>query len=160
MASTTRLKTAQSSTPYLRIGAAEDYESTDVAHNDPKTTGLGSSVDIPLHDDGDTTWDTTNSVALADLNVTALAGTTVTPLLLIHIKHSGFKEAAKTNISTALLKVYMRVSDTTSFFTLEPNESITLHGFGSGSDSSAEWGLSAANAVGLYAEVTTCKASD
>jgi len=159
MASTTRLKTSQSSTPYLRITADEDYASTDVAHTDPKTTGLGSSVDIPLHSDGDTTWDTSNSVALTNLNVTALAGTTSAPLLLIHIKHSGYKEEAKTNVSTAILKVYMRVSDTNSYFTLEPNESITLHGFGSGSDSSAEWGLAAANAVGLYAEVTTCKAA-
>ncbi len=55
MPSTTRLKTSQSSTPYLRITAAEDYASTDVAHTDPKTTGLGSSVDIDLHTDGDTT---------------------------------------------------------------------------------------------------------
>jgi len=159
MASTTRLKTSQSSTPYLRITADEDYASTDVAHTDPKTTGLGSSVDIPLHTDGDTTWDTTNSVVLADANLTALAGTNATSLLLIHIKHSGYKEAAKTNASTAVLKVFMRASDAASYFTLEPQESITLHGFGSGSDTSDEWGLAASDSAGLYVEVTTCKAA-
>lgn len=159
MASTTRLKTSQSSTPYLRIGADEDYSSTDVAHNDSKTTGLGSSVDILLHSDGDTTWDTSNSVVLANASLTTLAGTTATPLLLIHIKHSGYKEAAKTNASTGVLKVFMRASDPTSYFTLEAQESITLHGFGTGSDSSAEWGIATADSAGLYAEVTTCKAA-
>ena len=159
MASTTRLKTSQSSTPYLRIGADEDYASTDVAHNDPNTTGLGSSVDIPLHTDGDTTWDTSNSVVLADNTLTALDGTNATSLLLIHIKHSGYKEAAKTNSTAAVLKVFMRASDATSYFTLEAQESITLHGFGSGSDTSDEWGLAAGDSAGLYAEVITCKAA-
>tara|TARA_R110002020_G_scaffold130974_2_gene292854 strand:+ start:3497 stop:3976 length:480 start_codon:yes stop_codon:yes gene_type:complete len=159
MASTTRLKTSQSSTPYLRIGADEDYASTDVAHTDSKTTGLGSSVDIALHTDGDTTWATSQSAVFTNTGSPTALGSSYAGLLLLHIKHSGYKEAAKTNSQTAILKIFMDSNDTSKFFTLEANESITLHGFGSGSDNVSDWAVSVGSNTGVYVEITTCKAA-
>ena len=159
MASKTRLKTAQSSTPYLRITADEDYPSTDVAHTSSLTTGLGSSVDFELHVDGDTSWKTYNSVTLSNTTITALPTSQVS-MVLLHIKNTGYKEATKINTTEAVLKIFTKESETTKYFTLVSGESITLHGFGTGSNNPTDWALAASDSAGLYVEVTVASSSD
>ena len=161
MASTTRLKTSQSSTPYLRVVAEsdEDYSSTDVAHSSALTTGLGSSVDFELSGDGDTSWSTENSVTLANTSITPLAVSRAS-MQLLNIKHTGYKESTKTNATSAVLKIFTKAGETTKYFTLTAGESITLHGFGSGTDNPTDWALAAGDSAGLYVEVTTCLSTD
>jgi len=159
MASTTRLKTAQSATPYIRIGAADDYASTDVAHNDPLASGLGSSVDFLLHGDSDTTWATAHQV-ISTTGLTALT-TTANGLLLIQFKHTGYKEATKINKTSATISICQNPNDSTRFFGLQPNESIVLHGpFGTNSDNANNWNLAASDTDGVYVEVITCLGDD
>ena len=155
MASTTRIKTSQSTTPYLRIAADEDYASSDVAHTSALTTGLGSSVDFEVHADGNTSWSTENSVTLSNTNITELAVSRAS-MVLLSIKNTGFKEAAKTNATTVVVKVFMDKNDVSKYFTLTAGESITLHGFGTGTDNPTDWALAAGASSGLYVEVTTC----
>jgi len=161
MAATTRLKTSQSSTPYLRVTpeSDEDYSTTDVAHSSSLTAGLGSSVDFELHADGDTSWSTENSVTLANTSITALTVSRAS-MSLLNIKHTGFKEATKVNSTEAVLKIFTKESETTKYFTLTAGESITLHGFGSGTNNPTDWALAAGDSAGLYVEVTTCLTTD
>jgi hypothetical protein len=155
MANTTRLKVGNQATPYIRVGAEKDFPEHDSAHTSSLASGLGSSVDFSLHGDSNTTWATAHQVISS---TTAAALTTVANgLLVIQIKHSGYKEAAKTNATSATLKIHTNVNDQTRFFSLHANESIILHApFGTSSDNANNWSLSASDSNGLYAEVITC----
>ena len=164
MANSTRIKVAQAATPYVRVDAGSsggtmpsnaDWASHDVPHNDPLTTGLGSSVDIELHNDAATTWSSAPSITLSNANITAFSNSQ-DGLILVHIKHSGYKESTKETATTAKLKVFMDSSDAQKFFTLYPNESITLHGpFGTASDNITDWAVQSEDDKGLYVEVVT-----
>ena len=164
-----RIKVASAVTPYIRVASGvaggdtspsnANYAEHDVPHTEPLTAGLGSSVDFQLHADAATTWSAGPSVALTDTAITVLPNTQ-TSLLVIHIKHSGYKEAAKTNVTadTTTLRVYMGTASisTTEYFSLYPNESITLHGpFGAHVVNSNLWYVQASAAGGLYVEVIT-----
>ena len=164
MANSTRIKVAQAATPYVRVDAGNaggtmpsnaDWASHDVPHNDPLTTGLGSSVDIELHNDAATTWSSAPSITLSNANITAFSNSQ-DGLILVHIKHSGYKESSKTNATNAKLKVFMDSGNAQKYFSLYPNESITLHGpFGTSSDNITNWAVQAGDANGLYVEVVT-----
>lgn len=165
----TRLKVASAATPYVRVAAGDsggtmpdnaDWAVHDVAHSDPLTTGLGSSIDFELHSDAATTWSAAPSIALTDTTVTALPNTQ-NSLLILHIKHSGYKEATKENATadSTTLRIFMGAasSGTSEYFSLYPNESITLHGpFGANVVNSNLWYVQASAAGGLYVEVVAC----
>jgi hypothetical protein len=161
MANTTRLKMANQATPYIRVEAQEDFAEHDSAHTASLASGLGSSADFLLHGDSDTTWGTAHQViSVVSANSINLS-TVANGLLIIQFKHTGYKEAAKTNATTATIEIHQNTNDPTRFFGLYPNESIILHApFGGSSDNANDWALAASDTNGVYVEVITCIGTD
>jgi hypothetical protein len=161
MANTTRLKIGNAATPYIRVEAAKDFPEHDTAHTHALAAGLGSSVDFLLHDDSNTTWATAHQV-ISVVNANSINLSTVANgLLLIQFKHTGYKEAAKTNSTSATIEIHQNTNDPTRFFGLNPNESIILHApFGGSSDNANDWALAASDTNGVYVEVITCISAD
>tara|TARA_R100001594_G_scaffold123799_2_gene160429 strand:+ start:10389 stop:10865 length:477 start_codon:yes stop_codon:yes gene_type:complete len=152
MANETRLKVATASTPYVRIAASGDFNAHDVASKETLAAGLGSTIDMKLVDsDHDIAYSSAKSV-VATGSAAAIAGG-ISGLLFIYIKHSGYEDAAKTIAeSTEKLRVLMNVSNANRYFSLEPGESILLHGLGSDSDETDDWALQTSGG-NIYAEI-------
>ena len=133
---TTRIKASNQATMYHRFAASNDAPQSDVGTNETLASKLGSSGDFELKND-DTVLYTQNNLIVpisgsGEVGLTALASP-----LLIHIKHSGFQEAAKTTATAAATTVIIGVGGAAAngFISLYPNESICLHApFGSGID--------------------------
>ena len=146
MANETRLKVATASTPYVRIAASGDFNAHDVASKETLAAGLGSTIDMKLVDSDD------DKSVVATGSAAAIAGG-ISGLLFIYIKHSGYEDAAKTIAeSTEKLRVLMNVSNANRYFSLEPGESILLHGLGSDSDQTDDWALQTSGG-NIYAEI-------
>ena len=142
----TRMKVASNATIYFRIGASgEAQPAVDVGSKDANHSGLGSSVDLLLKSgDSDQTTVTHNCVVSASETgaISAITGTPSDTAFtdgFLFIKHSGYKEALKTNATTHYLKIGVgsAVADN-KWISLQPQETWLIHSpLGTSTDSTA-----------------------
>ena len=134
---TTRIKASNKTVVYHRFAASSS--------GDTPQTDVGTADSAGLHDKIGSTGDfqllADDSVSISEQNVIAAATDTPCPTLaspkLIWIKNSGYKEAAKTTVTSSTVMVALQAGTTAAeaFTSLSPDQSILLTApFGSGID--------------------------
>tara|TARA_R100000458_G_C8265241_1_gene240361 strand:+ start:1484 stop:1942 length:459 start_codon:yes stop_codon:yes gene_type:complete len=134
MANATRMQTAQSTTIYHRMDAANDAAQHDTPTSEALAKGLGSSADFQLDSDDNITYATGHQVVSGSRS--ALSGATACTGFL-YIKHTGFTTSAKDTASASSVK--LDIGGANECFTIFPGESIMLHHLGSSADALSDW---------------------
>jgi urease alpha subunit len=147
--SSTRLRVNTGVQVYHRFGPSGDMALTDTGTSDANVQGLGGSGDLEI--EADTTLDYTTAHKVQNASVAVIGSGTIDKF--IHIKNTGFTSSTKATATTQGLKVGLG-SDTavTTYFTLEPGESICLHGLGAACNTLAELYLDSESGD-IYAEI-------
>jgi hypothetical protein len=147
---TTRMKVSSNATVFHRVATANDMPQHDIGTSDGAVSGLGGSADFQIDSDENTTYSTAHKQQGAGSEAAIGSGAISQ---FIHIKHTGFQEASKTNTTTSNLTVGIGGTFASAGgFTLASGEAITLHGLGGGSDNLSEIQLDSSSG-NIYVEV-------
>jgi len=153
--STTRMRTANSTTIYHRIAASGDSAEHDVATNVSEASGLGSSADFQIDNDIDLTYVDGSQVINSTLS--PLSGAT-SCTAFVFFKHSGYTTAEKTTTTNDGVKISF-YNDIGNYFTLEPGESFIFHGLGPSLDLLSDFYVDS-EGDDIYLEITCGSTSD
>ena len=146
---TTRMKVSSNATVFHRVAGVQDMPQHDIGTSDSAVSGLGGSADFQIDSDENTTYSTAHKQQGAGSEAAIGSGAINQ---FIHIKHTGFQEASKTNTTTSNLTVGIGGTFASGGFTLASGEAITLHGLGGSSDNLSEIQLNSASG-NIYVEV-------
>ena len=145
---TTRMKVSSNATVFHRVAGVQDMPQHDIGTSDSAVSGLGGSADFQIDSDENTTYSTAHKQQ--GTSETAIGSGAISQF--IHIKHTGFQEASKTNTTTSNLTVGIGGTFASGGFTLASGEATTLHGLGGSSDNLSEIQLNSASG-NIYVEV-------
>lgn len=145
---TTRMKVANSFNVFHRVAASGDMPQTDISTNDSAVSNLGSSSSFQLEGDTDVTYSTSHRQQ--GTSEAAIGSGAINSF--IYIKNTGFTDSNKDTSTTSTLTVGVGGTFASGGFTLEPDESIVLHGLGGGSNDLAEFQLDSSSG-NIYVEV-------
>tara|TARA_R100000152_G_C6776957_1_gene206488 strand:- start:2332 stop:2778 length:447 start_codon:yes stop_codon:yes gene_type:complete len=144
---TTRMTVKTGLQVYHVNASSGDMPESKVGTSDTAAQGLGGSGDFQIESDSTMTHSTAHKVQ--GTTGAAIGSGAITAY--IHIKNTGFSDSDKTTSTAQGLKIGL--GSDTQHFTLEPGESICLHGLGSGCDNLSEIYLDSESG-NVYAEVT------
>lgn len=145
---TTRMRVNSNATVFHRVAGANDMQQHDIGTSDSAVSGLGGSADFQIDSDENTTYSTAHKQQGESEG--AIGSGAISKF--IHIKHTGFQEASKTNTTTSNLTVGIGGTFASGGFTLASGEAITLHDLGGGSDNLSEIQLDSSSG-NIYVEV-------
>ena len=145
---TTRMKVSSNATVFHRVAGVQDMPQHDIGTSDSAVSGLGGSADFQIDSDENTTYSTEHKQQGESEG--AIGSGAISQF--IHIKHTGFQEASKTNTTAENLTVGIGGTFASGGFTLASGEAITLHGLGGSSDNLSEIQLNSASG-NIYVEV-------
>ena len=145
---TTRMRVNSNATVFHRVASVQDMPQHDIGTSDSAVSGLGGSADFQIDSDENTTYSTQHQVV--DANEGTIGSGAISQF--IHIKHTGFQEASKTNTTTSNLTVGIGGGFSDGGFTLASGEAITLHGMGTGADNLSKIQLDSSSG-NIYVEV-------